>query len=78
VSAFSRRPLSPFAAYSRSRCTECRSPRIAWSSALDLAWSIAPAERLRLFELIAWCGEDADAWRCEECGAWGVFDSGGA
>lgn len=74
MSAFTCRPHSPFAALSRTRCPDCDGQSLAWTSALDLAWGIEPAERRRLFDLIDFVGPGADAWRCIDCGDWGVFD----
>lgn len=73
MSAFSCRPHSEFAALARRFCSECRAGDLRWSSARDLAWSVEPGDRLRVFELVDFCGPDSDAWFCPACGAWGIF-----
>lgn len=67
-------PTSLWAAWSRSGCSECGAA-ILWGAARDLAWHIGLSDRLRVVELVNMVGPDADAWRCTQCSAWGVFDS---
>lgn len=73
--AFRRHPWEPsqWALMSRGACSECHGS-IVWMPARDLAFEVAPGDRLRVFELIDFVGSDAAAWYCDGCRAWGVFD----
>lgn len=66
------RPTSQWAHLSRSSCSECGAP-IKWGTAQDLAWEVAPGERVRIFAAIDHAGAGADAWRCTQCDGWGIF-----
>lgn len=67
------RPRSAFAEMARTGCSECGYP-VEWMQAQDLPWEVPAAERLRVFELVGFCGRYADAWHCTQCGNWGVFE----
>ena len=66
------RPTSLWAAMARPSC-ECGG-LVQWHAAHDLPWHVAPGDRVRAFQLVTWCGHDADAWTCSRCGNWGVFE----
>jgi hypothetical protein len=58
----------------RPRCSECGHQPLGWTTAVQLLLVLDDLEeRKRLAELIRFVGGDSDAWRCEKCGAWGVF-----
>lgn len=65
--------MDSFAKMARRTCSDCGSGLIVWSTALDLALVVDPSMRVRVFELIRWCGADAQAWRCAACANFGVF-----
>ncbi len=67
-------PRSPYAGLARSSCSECRGTNLLWMQARDLAFEVPPGERMRVFELIDFVGQRADAWICPDCGNWGMFD----
>lgn len=64
-----------WARMARTRCPECRSTDLEWVMAQDLPWFAPPRDRLRIFQLISWCGQSAEAWGCVSCGCWGIFDT---
>jgi len=41
----------------------------------ELAFEVAPGERLRIFEAIEHVGRNADAWKCNACNGWGLFSA---
>lgn len=65
--------MDSFGRMARRSCTECGSGLIIWSTALDLALVVDASARIRIFELIRWCGAEAEAWRCASCQNFGVF-----
>lgn len=67
-------PRSPWASLSRTSCDECGGTKLRWMEARDLAFEVAPGDRLRVFEVIDFTGQRADAWMCPDCGNWGIFD----
>lgn len=56
----------------RPSCPDCKGA-IVWMLLADLAWEVSPAERLRVFDIASWCGSDAQAWLCPQCGMYGAF-----
>lgn len=71
-----RDPAWSWSRMARPVCPSCGSRRLSWMPPADLAFEVAPGERLRAFEGIAWAGEGGDAWHCRDCGNWGIFDGG--
>lgn len=57
----------------RQACPDCRSRQIRWMRLEDLAFAVPPGERLRVFDLASWCGQDAHCWLCTKCGMYGAF-----
>lgn len=72
--AFGEWRPSSWAEMARRVCSECGLETIKWVRSRDLAWKVAPGMRLRVFELVGFVGDRADAWWCESCGAFGAFD----
>lgn len=57
----------------RRSCDECGSTDITWMSPLDLAATVDVSERGEIAEAVEFLGESAEAWRCNNCGKWGIF-----
>ena len=58
----------------RRNCSECGSTSLVWGTALDLLRDeMEPESKKDLREMITVIGGDADAWRCSNCGNFGVF-----
>lgn len=64
-----------WARLARTHCPECGSRDLEWIMARDLPWFAPPHDRLRVFDLISWTSQDAEAWGCVSCGMWGIFDT---
>lgn len=62
----------PGSAFRRS-CDECGSTNLKWMSPLDLAATVAESERGEIVQAVEFLGESAEAWRCANCGKWGIF-----
>ena len=65
--------MDSFGKMARRTCNECGSGLIQWTTAFELAYLVAPMLRVRVFDLIRWCGADAEAWHCARCANFGVF-----
>lgn len=57
----------------RRVCPDCACKAIQWMPLTDLAFAVPPSERLRVFDLATWCGNDAQCWICPQCGMYGAF-----
>ena len=65
--------IDTFAHLVRSSCSDCRSRKLQWSTALELLQSLPFADRGPARHAVRYFGADATAWRCESCGMFGVF-----
>ena len=66
----------PMSLMSRPSCSECGQGGIEWMRAEDLASRVAPDQRARVNEGLAYVGVDGDAWFCPACGGFGILSGG--
>jgi len=65
--------MDSFARMARRSCNECGSALLTWTTVENLFFLVQPEHRNRVLEAQRFYGNNADAWKCGKCFAFGVF-----